>query len=120
MRRWFLLGIALLASAPSRAEEPDALFDAQGYRISHYRAPVTATVAEVRRIGLHAAAALRPDHDAIFIDVMPAEGGIVKQTARGGSQRNARVFPVRTGFRRRDAACWLPTSAHGSNRVFPG
>jgi len=75
MRRWFLLGIAVLASASTRAQEPDALFDAQGYRISHYRAPVAATDAEVRPIGLHAAAALRPDHDAIFIDVMPAEGG---------------------------------------------
>ena len=104
MRRWFLLGIALLASAPSRAEEPDALFDAQGYRISHYRAPVTATVAGVRRIGLDAAAALRPDHDAIFVDVMPAEGG---HREADGTWRLAKERPSIPG------AHWFPEAGRG-------
>lgn len=64
---------ALLLPAPALAQ--DALFNADGYRIAHYRAPVHRAPPGVGRIAPPAAAQLRPDRDALFIDVLPAEGG---------------------------------------------
>jgi PQQ-dependent catabolism-associated CXXCW motif protein len=64
---------ALLATSPAFAQE--ALFDAQGYRIAHYRAPVHQPPPGVGRIAPQAAAQLLPGRDALFIDVLPAEGG---------------------------------------------
>lgn len=75
MPRWLPMIALLMLSAPLRAEEAGALFNAEGYRIAHYRAPVVSGDPNVRRIALTAAAHLRPDRDAIFIDVLPAEGG---------------------------------------------
>lgn len=71
MRRFIMA--AMLIASPALAQEP--LFDAEGYRIAHYRAPVRQPPAGVGRIALAAAAQLVPDRDAIFIDVLPAEGG---------------------------------------------
>lgn len=67
------LGLALLAFAVA-APDP-ALFDAQGYRIGQYRGPVAAAPAGVTRVDT--ATALRL-HQAgvLFIDVLPAEGGV--------------------------------------------
>ncbi len=74
---------ALVLSVPVLAREPaaptseaPALFDPQGYRIARYRAPVTADPAPAQRIALADALALVPGRDALFIDVMPAEGGV--------------------------------------------
>jgi PQQ-dependent catabolism-associated CXXCW motif protein len=64
-----------LALAPMPVAAQTALFDAQGYRIAHYRAPVPAPPEGASRIAAAAAASLRPDVEALFIDVTPAEGG---------------------------------------------
>lgn len=68
-----VLMTVLLLPAPVLAQ--DALFDAGGYRIAHYRAPVHSAPPGVGRIAPQAAAQLRPGRDALFIDVLPAEGG---------------------------------------------
>ena len=65
-----------LADAPAAPAEAPVLFDAQGYRTARYRAPVTADPAPALRIALADALALVPGRDALFIDVMPAEGGV--------------------------------------------
>ncbi|MFN3991101.1 MAG: rhodanese [Erythrobacter sp.] len=89
-RGWLMLagmlagaGAALAAGAAALADEPFAkpagaapLFDSQGYRIARYRAPVEADPAPAARIALADALALEPGRDALFIDVMPAEGGV--------------------------------------------
>jgi PQQ-dependent catabolism-associated CXXCW motif protein len=71
MRRFIIP--ALLLASPGLAQGP--LFDTDGYRIAHYRAPVRQPPAGVGRIAPAAAAQLVADRDAIFIDVLPAEGG---------------------------------------------
>jgi PQQ-dependent catabolism-associated CXXCW motif protein len=63
-----------MAGAPPLAEP--SLFDAQGYRSARYRAPVKADPAPAQTITLAAALALDPSRDALFIDVMPVEGGV--------------------------------------------
>lgn len=63
-----------MAGAPPPAEP--TLFDAQGYRSARYRAPVKADPAPAQIITLAAALALDPARDALFIDVMPVEGGV--------------------------------------------
>jgi len=60
------------ASAPAAA----ALFDDAGYRIARYRSPVRSDPAPAAALPLAAALALVPGEDALFIDVMPAEGGV--------------------------------------------
>lgn len=77
------LAMAALAAsmpAPACADQPPAdalvLFDAQGYRIARYRSPIAADPAPAARIALADALALDPARDALFIDVMPAEGGV--------------------------------------------
>lgn len=72
--RSLLVMLALLVAAPAPAQD-EALFNADGYRIAHYRAPVPTAPECVTRITAREASALRPDRDAIFIDVLPAEGG---------------------------------------------
>lgn len=76
-----MAGVAALH--PARADPPLAvpqpapvLFDADGYRIARYRSPVTADPTPARRIALADALALEPGRDALFLDVMPAEGGV--------------------------------------------
>lgn len=58
------------------APTDSALFDAQGFRSARYRAPVKADPAPARTITLTAALALDPAREALFIDVMPVEGGV--------------------------------------------
>lgn len=65
-----LLAFGLIHGAG--AEEP--LFNQDGYRIARYRAPARIAPDGVGRIAPAAAAQLRPDVDALFIDVLPAEG----------------------------------------------
>jgi PQQ-dependent catabolism-associated CXXCW motif protein len=73
---------ALLASlAPAVAEPPSgrpdaAPFDAAGFRTARYRAPVAADPAPARAIALADALALEARGGALFVDVMPAEGGV--------------------------------------------
>lgn len=69
-----LLAGLLAGAMPATAQE--ALFDAAGYRIVHYRAPVDRAPEGTSRIAPAAAARLRPDVDALFVDVTPAEGAV--------------------------------------------
>ncbi len=75
MRRWDWIAVAMLLASPGIAYGQDALFDAAGYRITRYRAPTRRPPEGVTRIAPAAAALLRPDVDALFLDVLPAEGG---------------------------------------------
>ncbi len=73
---WTLPSIAAIAIASALQAQPgEFLFNAQGYRIAHYRAPTRRPPEGVIRIAPSAAAQMRPDVDALFIDVLPAEGG---------------------------------------------
>lgn len=84
VRNGVLAGMAALVLAiPARAaDEPaaapaePALFDAEGYRAARYRSPIKADPAPADVIDISAALALEPGRDALFIDVMPAEGGL--------------------------------------------
>lgn len=80
-----LLGSAASVSAGEPATDAPALFDAAGYRIARYRAPIAADPAPALRISLTQALAFEPGRDALFIDVMPAEGGV--RDARSGAWR---------------------------------
>ena len=65
------------ATAPARAGDAEAsLFDPEGYRAARYRAPIRLDPAPAQAIGLAEALTLAPGRDALFIDVMPAEGGV--------------------------------------------
>ncbi|MBT0669844.1 rhodanese [Novosphingobium profundi] len=54
---------------------PAEVFDAQGYRCARYRAPVDRDPAPARRLSQAEALRLVPGRDALFIDVLPAQGG---------------------------------------------
>lgn len=73
-----MLALASFLLSPSLAHgtppEGDALFSPDGYRIAHYRGPVRPVPLEVDRIAARAAAQLG-ESEALFIDVLPAEGG---------------------------------------------
>lgn len=100
MRRFIIA--ALLLASPGLAQEP--LFDAEGYRIAHYRAPVRQPPAGVGRIAPAAAAQLISNLDAIFIDVQPAEGG---HRAPDGRWRLASAHESIPG------AHWFPEAGRG-------
>lgn len=81
------LAMALLATMPSGAAgaqasteasgvELAADFDAAGYRAQRHRAPVTRDPRPAPRIALVAALGLSPGRDALFLDVLPAIGGV--------------------------------------------
>lgn len=72
--------VALFGLAASSAQAQD--FDGEGYRTARYRAPVSAEVAPARRIALADALKLEPGKDALFLDVMPVDGG-VREPASG-------------------------------------
>ncbi|MBC2670094.1 rhodanese-like domain-containing protein [Novosphingobium piscinae] len=74
-----LLGTLPGAAGAARGQDaaaaaPAALFDADGFRQARYRAPVDRAPDPARRLTLAAALQLRPGHDALFLDVLPAEG----------------------------------------------
>lgn len=58
------------------AATPPALFDAEGYRTARYRAPVDRSPSPAAQIKLAQVLRLKPGVDALFIDVLPAEGGV--------------------------------------------
>lgn len=62
----------MLSAAPVAAQD----FDSDGYRSARYRAPVQADPAPARQISLDAALKFESDKDALFLDVMPTEGGV--------------------------------------------
>jgi hypothetical protein len=71
--RWIAM-LCLMMPVPVWAQGGEALFSADGYRISHYRGPVPMAPEGVERITVEAVAALRGR--ALLIDVMPAEGAV--------------------------------------------
>ncbi len=103
MARIVLGAILALAMAMPVAGEPP-LFDSEGYRIAHYRAPVHRAPEGVGRIAPEAAARLRSDRDALFVDVAPAEGGV---RDADGRWRLARVHTSIPG------AHWFPEAGRG-------
>lgn len=82
MRTGLRLAILLLGAASPACGQSGPLFGADGYRIAHYRAPTRRPPDGVTRIAPAAAAQLRPDRDALFIDVVPAEGGVREADGR--------------------------------------
>lgn len=77
-----LATIALLCCLPHEAavaqdtgSDVAPLFDSAGYRMARYRAPVDRPPAPATRIALADALKLRPGRDALFIDVLPVDGG---------------------------------------------
>lgn len=78
MRYRRLAPLCLLAPlfAASAAAQPGELFDAQGYRQIRFQAPVSREPHPANRIAAAAAAGLRPNIDALFIDVLPTDGGV--------------------------------------------
>ena len=75
-----LAGLAVIGGAPAGArsehgDPPSVLFDDEGYRSGRYRSPVHADPHPAAQLDLAASLALEPGTDALFIDVMPVEGG---------------------------------------------
>lgn len=68
--------LACMGAAPEAMPADPALFDAQGYRSARYRSPIRADPHPAQTMALADALALEPGRDALFIDVMPAEGGV--------------------------------------------
>ena len=69
---------AIACAAGTIAANPadPVLFDGEGYRSARYRSPVKADPAPALTITTAAALGLEPGRDALFIDVMPVEGGV--------------------------------------------
>lgn len=99
-----IVALTLIPAVAARAETAEGLFGADGYRIAHYRAPVSRAPDGVGRISPAAAAQLRPDRDALFIDVLPAEGG---HREADGRWRLAQDRPSIPG------AHWFPETGRG-------
>lgn len=74
--RIMVAAAALMGMAGAPPPVDPAPFDAEGYRSARYRAPVGVDPAPAQTISIAAALALDPAHEALFIDVMPAEGGV--------------------------------------------
>ncbi|CAN5306416.1 PQQ-dependent catabolism-associated CXXCW motif protein [soil metagenome] len=98
-----MISFALLL-LPVMGKTQDALFGPDGYRIAHYRAPVFRAPAGVGRVAPEVVATLRPDVDALLIDVLPAEGG---QRNSDGTWRLAVARPSIPG------AHWFPEAGRG-------
>lgn len=64
------------AAAARTGDAEASLFDAEGYRAARYRAPIRLDPAPAQAIDLAEALTLTPGRDALFIDVMPAEGAV--------------------------------------------
>ncbi len=104
MRGWIVAAlIALLPFASPLRAQPDT-FDAEGYRIAHYRSPVSRPPDGVGRIAPAAAAQLHPGRDALFIDVLPAEGGHRQEDGRWRLARPRDSIP---------GAHWFPEAGRG-------
>lgn len=111
MRRVMIAAMLLLTPIGAQA---DPLFTPDGYRIARYRASVSRAPGGVNRIAPAAAARLRPDRDAIFIDVLPAEGGHRESDGRWRLARERKSIPrahwfpeVGRGVLQPDMATWF-------------
>lgn len=104
MWKGFVIAALVVAVVPANAQESGPLFNADGYRTAHYRAPARRPPEGVVRIAPKAAAALRPDIDALFIDVLPAEGGHREDDGRWRLAQERLSIP---------GAHWFPESGRG-------
>lgn len=82
-----------------------ASFDSAGYRIARYRAPVDRQPTPATRLALPDALRLKPGENALFIDVLPAEGG-VRDPATGQWQLAAEHLTI-------PGAIWHPEAGRG-------
>jgi PQQ-dependent catabolism-associated CXXCW motif protein len=98
------MAMLALATAASAQDAELPVFNAAGYRIAHYRGPIAAPPDGVTRIAPRDAAKLRPDRDALLIDVLPAEGG---HKEADGRWRIAVARPTIPG------AHWFPEAGRG-------
>lgn len=102
------MGLAVLLAAllpvMSAAAPASPLFNADGYRIARYRAPVPAPPPGVTRILPQDVAAVRTQGGALLIDVMPAEGGHRQTDGRW------RLATPRTTI---PGAHWFPEAGRG-------
>jgi len=69
-----MAGLLISGRAAAQTAEQDALFDAQGYRQTRYRAPVDRSPAPAEVLPLDHALRLHPGREALFLDVLPAQG----------------------------------------------
>lgn len=66
----------IAAASAGSSQSADGDFDpVTGYRIARYRAPVTEDVTGARRVDFEEVERLAKSNDAVFVDVMAAEGG---------------------------------------------
>lgn len=72
----FQLPCSSNGQTPNPATAANELFDSEGYRSARYRAPVDLPPFPAVPITLAKALRLRAGVDALFIDVLPAEGGV--------------------------------------------
>lgn len=96
-----LAGPLAQAAPPTGAD-----FDAAGYRAQRYRGPITRDPSPAARIALPAAMLLHPGKDALFIDVLPTEGGVRDRAT--GSWRLSTPHETIAG------ALWHPEAGRGS------
>lgn len=92
-------------SPPTLAE----VFDANGYRTARYRAPVDRPPSPATRIALRDALKLEPGVDALFIDVLPAEGG-ARDSVTG-------IWTLATVHETIPGALWHPETGRGQPDV---
>jgi PQQ-dependent catabolism-associated CXXCW motif protein len=104
MRTGLQIAAILMVAASPASGQTDPLFGVDGYRVAHYRAPARRPPEGVTRIAPAAAAQLRPDRDALFIDVVPAAGGHREADGRW------RLAAVRQSI---PGAHWFPESGRG-------
>lgn len=88
---------------------PAEVFDANGYRTARYRAPVDRLPIPATRIALADALKLKPGVDALFIDVLPAEGG-VRDPATG-------IWTLASAHETIPGALWHPETGRGQPEV---
>ena len=100
MRQIARIGLTIaalsLAAAPTHAQD----FDEAGYRTTRYRAPVAELPEPAMRMAAADVLALDPERDALFLDVMPVEGG-VRDEASG-------AWKLSTGHETIPGAQWHP------------
>lgn len=98
------LALAALTAHAGTVTGPD--FDSAGYRTARYRAPVSRAPSPAARLALPAALLLHPGRDALFIDVLPAEGGV--RDPQTGAWRLSTPHETIPG------ALWHPEAGRGS------
>lgn len=100
---WLAAMAAIVAlAAPAFAQDE---FGDDGYRVARYRAPIDRDPRPAARLALPAARLLVPGRDALFIDVLPAMGGV--RDAQTGEWRLGEEHLTIPG------AVWHPEAGRG-------